>query len=205
MITPRLHLGTQNQVSFWAKSYTAQYGLERFKLGISTQANPLPNTFAFISGATYIEAPVEWTQFTYAIPTAYNNQNVRLGLQCVSNDAFIFFVDDFLVQGYNGYIGNDDNVVPVNTTELIGNYPNPFNPETIISYNVKSDSPVTLEVYNLKGQKVKTLVNGNTKAGSHDVSWNGTDDNGKKVTSGVYFYKMTAGKFSSSKKMILMK
>jgi hypothetical protein len=205
MITPRIHIGTQATIKFWAKSLTAQYGLERFKVGISTNPTPAPGNFAIISGATYVEAPVAWTQYTYNVPASYNSQNISIGIQCVSNDAFIFFVDDVLIQGYNCYVGNDDQTVPVATTELLGNYPNPFNPETLISYNVKTDSPVTIEIYNLKGQKVKSLVEGKAKAGSHSVSWNGTDDNGKKVTSGVYFYRMSSGKYTSSRKMILMK
>lgn len=205
MITHRIHIGTQATIKFWAKSLTAQYGLERFKVGISTNPSQAPATFAIISGATHVEAPITWTQYTYNVPASYNNQNISVGIQCVSNDAFIFFVDDVLIQGYNCYVGNDDDTVPVATTELLGNYPNPFNPETLISYNVKTEAPVSIEVYNLKGQKVKSLVNGKAKSGNHSISWNGTDDNGKKVTSGVYFYRMTSGKYTSSRKMILMK
>ena len=63
----------------------------------------------------------------------------------------------------------------------------------------------TLDVYNVKGQKVKTLINEHRTAGQHSVVWNGTDDNNRKVSSGVYFYRMRNGKFSSTKKMILMK
>ena len=90
-------------------------------------------------------------------------------------------------------------------TELQGNYPNPFNPETTIRYSVKETSPVTIEVYNLKGQLVRTLVNEVKTAGNYSVVWNGRDNNNQPVSSGVYFYKMNAGKYSSTKKMIMMK
>ncbi|MEA2097237.1 MAG: FlgD immunoglobulin-like domain containing protein, partial [Candidatus Cloacimonadota bacterium] len=84
--------------------------------------------------------------------------------------------------------------------------PNPFNPTTTISFSVTQNSDfVTLEVYNIKGQKVKQLVNNQLSAGKHSVIWNGKDNNGKSVTSGIYFYKMKAGKFTSTKKMILLK
>ena len=106
---------------------------------------------------------------------------------------------------FDALTDNDDLDVPVLTTSLLGNYPNPFNPETTISYNLKDAGQVTLDIYNLKGQKVKTLVNENKAAGSHNVVWNGTDTNNKSVSSGVYFYKIRNGKFSSTKKMILMK
>jgi hypothetical protein len=99
---------------------------------------------------------------------------------------------------------DEDAEVPV-ITALNGNYPNPFNPETTISYSVKNSAPVAIEIYNTKGQKVRTLVNETKASGNYSVRWDGTDENGQKVTSGVYFYKMNTGKYTSSKKMILMK
>lgn len=94
-------------------------------------------------------------------------------------------------------------VTPVNA--LMGNYPNPFNPETTISYNIQNAGLVSLDIYNIKGQKVKALVNDRQVAGRHNVVWNGKDDSNRNVASGVYFYKIRSGKFSSTKKMILMK
>ncbi|MFC1898455.1 T9SS type A sorting domain-containing protein [Candidatus Cloacimonadota bacterium] len=90
-------------------------------------------------------------------------------------------------------------------TSLLDNYPNPFNPETNIAFSVKEAGEVTLEVYNLRGQLVKTLVNDVDEAGDHIVVWNGTDNTNKKVSSGVYFYKMKTKNFTSTKKMILIK
>jgi len=110
-------------------------------------------------------------------------------------------VDDFKVTGTS----NEDELAPVVATTLHGNYPNPFNPETTISYSVKENTPVTIDIYNVKGQRVRTLVNEAKASGTHTVTWNGTDNNGRNVSSGIYYYKMSAGKFSSTKKMILMK
>lgn len=98
-----------------------------------------------------------------------------------------------------------DNTTPELITNLTGNYPNPFNPETTISYSVKNASPVKIEIYNLKGQKVKTLVAENKATGNHSIVWNGTDDNNISVSSGVYFYRMKSGEFTSTRKMMLMK
>ena len=100
---------------------------------------------------------------------------------------------------------NDDNIAPVLNTKLGGNYPNPFNPETTIAYSLKDRQNVKIEIYNVKGQLVRTLVNESKAAGDHKVIWTGTDNNNRPVSSGLYYYKMTAGKYSSSKKMILMK
>lgn len=100
---------------------------------------------------------------------------------------------------------NQENTIPVVQTTLGNNYPNPFNPITTISYSVKDNAPVTLEVYNLKGQLVKTLVNEIQPSGNHQVTWNGTDNSGSAVGSGVYYYRLRSGRFSSTKKMVLMK
>ncbi|HNX00909.1 MAG TPA: FlgD immunoglobulin-like domain containing protein, partial [Candidatus Cloacimonadota bacterium] len=85
------------------------------------------------------------------------------------------------------------------------NYPNPFNPVTTIAFNVPKASTVTAEIYNLKGQKVKTLVHGFLSTGSHQYSWNGTNDNGKTVGSGVYFCTIKGDSFHSVHKMVMLK
>ncbi len=90
-------------------------------------------------------------------------------------------------------------------TELLNNYPNPFNPETNIAFSIKEAGNVMIEVYNMKGQLVKTLINEHLDAAYHVVTWNGKDNSEKSVSSGVYFYKMKAEKYTSTKKMILMK
>ena len=88
---------------------------------------------------------------------------------------------------------------------LFGNYPNPFNPETTISFNIKENREVILEVFNTKGQKIRTLINGNLPAGNHRVNWNGKSENDLKVPSGIYFYKIKSGNYTSTRKMILLK
>jgi len=101
--------------------------------------------------------------------------------------------------------GDDDMTdVPV-VTALQSNYPNPFNPSTTIAFDVAKAGRVSIEIYNIKGQRVKTLVNDDYAAGKHNVVWNGDDTSGRKVGSGVYFYRMTTGDYNSIKKMLLMK
>jgi hypothetical protein len=89
--------------------------------------------------------------------------------------------------------------------ELGQNMPNPFNPNTVIVFAVPRPAEVRIEVFNVLGQKVKTLANEFSKAGYKRVEWDGTDDNGSSVASGVYLYRMTAGDFSETKKMLLLK
>ncbi len=204
MITPRVSLGTESAIKFYAKSHTSQYGLERMRVGVSTLTNPIPASFQYLTGPSYVEVPTTWTEYVYDL-SAYNGMNVWIGIRCVSNDAFVMYIDNFSIHGIGGSVSNEDNTIPVVLTELKGNYPNPFNPETTIRYSVSDNSPVVLEIYNVKGQLVKTLVNEVKASGNHTAVWNGKDNNGSSVSSGVYFYKMKAGKFSSTRKMILMK
>lgn len=88
---------------------------------------------------------------------------------------------------------------------LLQNFPNPFNPETTINYNLAASSDVTLQIYNVVGQVVRTLVSEPQSAGRYQVRWNGTDDRGVPVSSGIYFYSVRAGKFQDVRKLMLLK
>ncbi|KQC08498.1 MAG: hypothetical protein APR54_04605 [Candidatus Cloacimonas sp. SDB] len=99
---------------------------------------------------------------------------------------------------------SDENIIPA-VTELVGNYPNPFNPETKINFNLAAEENVKITVFNIKGQKVITLVDELLPAGIHSAKWNGKDQNNRNVTSGVYFYTMETDKYKISRKMMLLK
>lgn len=90
-------------------------------------------------------------------------------------------------------------------TELLDNYPNPFNPSTTIAFRTDQPGPVQIGIYNQKGQLVKSFNIETNRAGESSVVWNGDDDNGITVSSGIYFYRMKSGTYSNTKKMILMK
>jgi len=85
------------------------------------------------------------------------------------------------------------------------NYPNPFNPATQFRFHLPRASHVKTEIFNILGQRVKTLVGERRRAGTHVVDWDGKDERGLGVSSGIYFYRMTAGDFSDIKKMLLLK
>ena len=92
------------------------------------------------------------------------------------------------------------------SSALKGNYPNPFNPTTTIKFALSADSQVHLNVYDLGGRLVKELVNERMAAGAdHQATWDGTDNSGARVASGVYFYKLTAGDFTATDKMVMLK
>jgi hypothetical protein len=88
---------------------------------------------------------------------------------------------------------------------LMQNFPNPFNPETTVKYNLAETADVHLQIYNIVGQVVRTLVADRQAAGRYQVRWDGMDDRGAAVSSGIYFYQITAGKFQDVKRLMLLK
>jgi unsaturated rhamnogalacturonyl hydrolase len=94
---------------------------------------------------------------------------------------------------------------PALSMKLEQNVPNPFNPTTTIGFSLAEALPARLIVYDVAGRRVKTLVDETTTAGPHRVTWDGTDDAGRRVASGVYFYRLTAGASTETKKMMLLK
>jgi hypothetical protein len=201
LISPRAHLGTNSKLRFFARSHTDEWGLERFRVGVSTQPT-ISTDFEWLD-ATYVEAPTSWTEYIYDLGS-YDGAAVRFAIHCQSAEGMAFYVDDFAIHS-DGGTDSDDNTAPALTTRLEGNYPNPFNPSTTIRYSLKEAGPVSIEIYNLKGQLVRTLVNEVKESGSHSAIWNGLDQNNRTVSSGVYLFRMKSGKYSNTRKMIMLK
>lgn len=101
-------------------------------------------------------------------------------------------------------IGNLGSSIP-KSFSLEQNYPNPFNPETNIAYHIPKLSNIKLIVYDSIGREIRTLVNTTQLAGSYEVRWNGKDDFGNKVSSGIYFYSFKSDDFKATKRMLLIK
>ncbi len=153
-----------------------------------------------------------WTQFATVI-TVPDDDVVGVSVRARFWPLFygkVFFDDFALAPISDIVVGVDDkpiadkNLIP-SKYELHQNYPNPFNPSTVIEYALPEPSYVKIEIFNLVGQKIRTLVDAYLDAGRHRIQWDGKDDNGVKVSSGVYIYRLVAGKTMIARKMILMK
>ncbi|MCD4746583.1 MAG: T9SS type A sorting domain-containing protein, partial [Bacteroidales bacterium] len=130
-----------------------------------------------------------------------NGQTYIAGVEAVYDEGVSEIVTTTFIYNTVGI----DNVI-VTSNELTGNYPNPFNTTTTITFSLAENTENTeLSIYNIRGQKVMTLINKELSAGRHLVVWNGKDKNNKQVPCGTYFYKIKTEKFSETKKMILMK
>lgn len=155
----------------------------------------------------------------------YWSEDSREVCQILSTNNYpgIFYVGGLLLKdgsidpydgGWNLYYDHHDwsDVNDNPTTEqspakfsLSVNYPNPFNPETKIDYSLNQACQVKLEIFNILGQKIKTLVDEQQSVGKKDVVWDGRNENGEQVSSGVYFYRLQAKDFVQTKKMVLMR
>lgn len=102
-------------------------------------------------------------------------------------------------------VANEDPQNQVIVTRLNGNYPNPFNPSTSISFSMANPGKARLSIYNLKGQLVNRLLDGDLTSGTHRIVWDGRDDSKRSVPSGIYLYRLETGKYQETKRMILMK
>jgi len=138
--------------------------------------------------------------------------------QCIYdfNEAFFDTLTDANVVGKNinfigGSNGEPTDVEAIDAPELPAhfvlsqNYPNPFNPETRIEFDLPRGSFVTFDVYNIVGRRIRNLANERLSAGRKVVTWDGRDDKGQLVSSGIYFYRIVADDFTATKKMILLK
>ena len=137
----------------------------------------------------------DYTWGANAIPPSYHDNNDGGCIMFMEVKCAFWPADD-----------SDDPMADAPALNLLrGNYPNPFNPTTTISYNLPASGKVKLGVYNLRGQLVRTLVNEAKSAGDHKVVWDGKDERGNTMSSGIYFYRLDTGKHSETRKMMLMK
>jgi hypothetical protein len=112
-----------------------------------------------------------------------------------------------LVAGSREFIAAESEGIPLEpvTFQLSQNYPNPFNPKTVIHYSIPKNGHAELVVYNALGQKVRTLIDADARTGAHEAVWNGLDDSGRLLPSGVYIYRLKTPESAAVRKMILIK
>lgn len=148
----------------------------------------------------------------YGLET-YSNSCVVSGLP--TNQRYYYRVRGRNTSGYGAYsnvinvvlgiVTNDDMLNEPIITDLVGCYPNPFNPSTTIVYTIAVTEDTSLKIYNSKGQLVKTLINLKQNAGLYRIVWNGKDDSNRLVSSGIYYYSLKSGSYHQNRKMLIVK
>ena len=164
-------------------------------------ANPLPEGMPCWSGT------FTWRQETFDL-TSYENQQIQIRFRFASDGSVTeegWYIDDIDLTSTGTQTSvPEDEEIP-RTFALRQNVPNPFNPVTVIQYQLPSEAHVTIDVFNIAGKLVATLVNEEQDAGVKVVTWDGRNGAGEKVASGIYMYRMQAGDHTSRKMMVLLK
>jgi len=127
----------------------------------------------------------------------------QVGNNCIPRNQYVAVQSNWVNTGTAG-VNSDESLIPKEFA-LYDNYPNPFNPTTQIAVDLPEAATTEITVWNIMGQRVATLYSGDLNAGHHTVNFNGRDYNGKQLTSGMYLYRVAAGKYNATKKMTLMK
>ena len=166
-------------LSFWAKSITDNWGLERFQIGIGSSTNP--DDFTIISAGSYEEAPIAWTQYEYDL-SAFDGQTVRVGIHYVGADTFVLQMDSFVVEGTLGV--NDVQSLEMNI------YPNPVN-DDFVTIQTPVNGMKYVEVFDITG---KRLINTSLSADTLEVS---------SLSAGMYLIKVTVEGQSKTSKLIV--
>jgi len=172
-------------------------------LNITTEF-PFAVAFALpvLNNPNVMVTETEGTDFAYSL--SYSTKDSRWLFYTTGNSSTY----QFLIRAYVSIIsGTEKKVIELTPTSyaLTQNYPNPFNPVTKIKYSIPENGNVSLVIYDLTGRKVVELVNDFQNAGNYEADWDGRNEFGQSVTSGMYFYSITMGNFTQTKKMLLLK
>jgi hypothetical protein len=178
-----------------------------------------------INGTMQLDYPLSWISLDSSAGSLASGESDELNITFNANELELgmHYCEILISDGDRDYkkipvsllVTNtdaDDDLIP-GKTQLLGNYPNPFNPSTVISFQVSEMSDLQdseLTIYNIKGQLVKTFASPfdfaqDDNSARYSVTWDGTDELGKTVPSGIYLYRLNSGAFTSTKKMLLLK
>jgi hypothetical protein len=169
---------------------------DRYYIGLFSGGQPL--TTKFTNGGLYLteDDANSWRKiYEGEVKLIRADERTPRNIYFVTKFGIMHIVDTFTVTTVNNIYQNI-----LSDYKLFNNYPNPFNPKTTISYLIPADGFVTLRVYDVLGKEVATLVNGQKPSGRYNVQFDGSN-----LSSGIYFYKISAGDYSATKKLILMK
>jgi len=207
LISPEMLLKSDTseefEIRFW-EWFSTEDCCDQGFIQISVDGGAWQNT----QGAPISGASTVWSQRIVDL-TDYIGSLIRIVFYFTSNSGSAvssgWYIDDIEIKGAFPVKVHDpiqDN--PVVSFQLGQNYPNPFNPETTISYQLPKSAHVVLTIYNLLGQEITKLVDDNQTVGVHTAQWDGKDNHGNPVSSGVYLYRIKTGLFVQTRKMIML-
>ncbi|PIX94602.1 MAG: hypothetical protein COZ25_04750, partial [Ignavibacteria bacterium CG_4_10_14_3_um_filter_37_18] len=142
--------------------------------------------------------------YSYSYPT-FKDLNGDGLLECVVAKNEFPYQNKYYYEIYNTGITGVQSMEQPAKFSLAQNFPNPFNPETKITFTITERQNVSIKIFNIQGELVKTLLTKEFQKGDHEVVWNGKNEFGEQQPTGIYFYEMRSGSFTQAKKMILLR
>ncbi len=174
----------------WDMTIDATIPQRKIQMSV-TEFGTLPENFKLHILDEDYQCPIQINQGTFTITMGDSGTTRQLKI--------IIGTDEYAKNNNNGI-----SLIPI-TNVLYQNYPNPFNPETTIRYQIGQRGQVTLEIYNMLGQKIRTLVHKSQSPGQHQIHWNGANDAGNSVASGIYIYSLKTSEFTHTRKLVLIR
>lgn len=187
LITPRMYMGVNGKLDIWVKSHTVEYGFEEYNIGVSTTDNQ-PGSFTILNGIHAEKAPVSWTLRSYSL-SDYAGEEVYIGIQCVSNDAFIFMIDDLSI---TSTVGMDEQAA---ASLMV--WPNPARDRVLLQFKDNAPESYSGELHNTIGMKVRAFTAEGNGFAPYQVDVSG-------LAEGVYFLKIAYGSTTFIKKIIIL-
>jgi hypothetical protein len=181
MVSPQTALGMNSTLTFWVKSYTDEYGLEKYNVLVST-TDMNPGSFTSISGSTPMLAPIDWTEVTFDL-SDYDGQTIYVAIQCVSEDAWVFMIDDISI---DFFVGTPE----VEQAIEYSIYPNPVHNQLNITSGVEMTE---VQIFNQLGQVVYSQVVKDTNFSLNTLGFN----------AGVYFVRIITEQGIATEKIMV--
>jgi len=195
----------------------------RIDMGAYEYRTPFPTGFIAGTVTNLNGDPLGFAEITAEGFVTISNNNGEYFMEVEAGDYTIFcYLEGYEISDYSEITVIDGETVSVdfvlepevsvddpiisNVSIQLSNYPNPFNPSTTIEFSIQNDSEIDLSILNMKGQKIKTLAKNEFNKGDHSIIWNGDNESGESVSSGIYYYKLNVnGKTEAVKKCLLLK
>jgi len=217
LTTPPFTLAPNSSLIFWHWYDVTTYGVDG--LYVEVVKGSQADTLDFIGSGGALDSLLignDWLKENYNLSSYGFGDTVQVRFTFVSDGSDVaegFYIDDVDVKGSHSVsVGTTNGSHPTTRPtlfQLSQNYPNPFNSSTTICYQLSavgsSRTAVNLLVYNILGQEVRTLVRGEQGSGIHQVIWDGRDDQGKELASGIYLYRLQVDRFTQTRKLVFLK
>jgi len=200
------------EVDFWFKMVSMETNEDFWVQYSSNNGSTWQTVATFAQGTGYVNNTFYHAVVTISSSTYTFSANAKLRFMCdASDNNDDVYIDEIEFRGTAaGALARASNVLSAveslpESFALKQNYPNPFNPTTTIAFALPQEGNVSIKIYDISGSLVRTLVKDNRPAGEYNVAWNGQNDNGVQVSSGVYIYRLEAGSFTQTRRMVMLK